>query len=430
MKINNIELNVMMDFTRKLILRFLTIYFFLYAFPFPLGYLPFGIGEIISKSTGEFWEWIVQPFATYIFDHTNKLEFKINGSGDTSYDYFLVLVKLILASLLVIVWSFLVELKEKHQKGFNLLIIYLRYYLSINMFVYGFAKIFYLQFPELSLFRLSQNFGDASPMGLLWTFMGYSETYSIFTGSMEVLGGMFLLIRRTKILGAAICFAIMLNVFLLNMTYDVPVKLFSFHLVLISLIIISPDYENLKSFFFLNKPTEPQKIDKYFKQKGNNKILIGIKIALILTALFTIISEDIDRQKDYGKRAPNNILYGTYEVEEFIKNNDTLEFSRKEKEVWSQLIIDKKSSVIYKVNREKVFVEHEIDTAQSKLKLKAFRDPTLKYNFTFERQGNVMILRGELYLNEYVIKLKKKNRDQFFLENRGFNWINEYPMNR
>jgi 4-amino-4-deoxy-L-arabinose transferase-like glycosyltransferase len=39
---------------------------------------------------------------------------------------------------------------------------------------YGFAKVFPLQFAQPSAFRLGQQLGDMSPMGLLWTFMGFS----------------------------------------------------------------------------------------------------------------------------------------------------------------------------------------------------------------------------------------------------------------
>jgi hypothetical protein len=32
-----------------------------------------------------------------------------------------------------------------------------------------------------------------SPRGLLWTFVGYSTPFQIFTGAVEVLGGLFLM---------------------------------------------------------------------------------------------------------------------------------------------------------------------------------------------------------------------------------------------
>ena len=57
------------------------------------------------------------------------------------------------------------------------------------------------------------------------------RSYEIFAGCAETLGGILLLTPRTTTLGALVCLADMIQVFMLNMTYDVPVKLFSFHLI-------------------------------------------------------------------------------------------------------------------------------------------------------------------------------------------------------
>ena len=78
-----------------------------------------------------------------------------------------------------------------------------------------------------------------------------------FAGCAELLGGFLLMFPRTVTLGALICLADLTQIFMLNMTYDVPVKLFSFHLILISLLILAPDVKRLANFFFLNRPAEP-----------------------------------------------------------------------------------------------------------------------------------------------------------------------------
>ena len=57
-------------------------------------------------------------------------------------------------------------------------------------FGYGFAKVVPLQFAQPSSIRLGQQLGDMSPMGLLWTFMGFSPSFQIFTGAVEVLAGL------------------------------------------------------------------------------------------------------------------------------------------------------------------------------------------------------------------------------------------------
>jgi len=62
------------------------------------------------------------------------------------------------------------------------------------------------------------------PYGGAWSSVGASRSYEIFTGCAETLGGILLLAPRTATLGALVCLADMIQVFILNMTYDVPVK--------------------------------------------------------------------------------------------------------------------------------------------------------------------------------------------------------------
>ena len=125
------------------------------------------------------------------------------------------------------------------------------------MITYGSVKVIKSQFPNPTLDRLLQPFGDASPMGLLWTFMGASESYNIFTGAGEMLGGLLLTTRRTTLLGALVCFGVMSHVAMLNFSYDVPVKLFSMHLLAMALFLMAPDLGRLARMFVLNRPVEP-----------------------------------------------------------------------------------------------------------------------------------------------------------------------------
>ncbi len=50
--------------------------------------------------------------------------------------------------------------------------------------------------------------------------------------------------------GALVCLGDWIHVFALNVTYDVPVKPLSFHLILLSLFVLAPDLKRLADFFF------------------------------------------------------------------------------------------------------------------------------------------------------------------------------------
>ena len=108
------------------------------------------------------------------------------------------------------------------------------------MISYGMDKAVPLQMPSPSLARLLEPYGNFSPMGVLWASVGASRSYEILVGFAELAGGVLLFVPRTATLGALICLFDTLQIFTLNMTYDIPVKLFAFHLIVLSLFLVAP----------------------------------------------------------------------------------------------------------------------------------------------------------------------------------------------
>lgn len=90
-------------------------------------------------------------------------------------------------------------------------------------------------FPELLI-----TLGEKSPMGLLWTFMGFSPVVQFLAGLAEFVAAILLLWRRTAWLGGLIGFIDLAVVWLLNMTFDVPVKIPSAFQALLYLLVLAP----------------------------------------------------------------------------------------------------------------------------------------------------------------------------------------------
>lgn len=90
-------------------------------------------------------------------------------------------------------------------------------------------------FPELLI-----TLGEKSPMGLLWTFMGFSPVVQFLAGLAEFVAALLLLWRRTAWLGGLIGFLDLAVVWLLNMTFDVPVKIPSAFQALLYLLVLAP----------------------------------------------------------------------------------------------------------------------------------------------------------------------------------------------
>jgi hypothetical protein len=75
--------------------------------------------------------------------------------------------------------------------------------------------------------------------------MAASTAYTFFCGLTEVTAGTLLLFRRTLTVGALVAVAALVNIVLLNFCYDVPVKLYSSHLLMMALFLLIADAKNL-----------------------------------------------------------------------------------------------------------------------------------------------------------------------------------------
>ena len=174
---------------------------------------------------------IVTWTAVHVFGVTHPLVY-MSGSGDKVFDWVLVFCLLVVAAVTTVVWSILDRRRLNYvalNKWFRVAI---RFALASQMLVVRDGKSCS---PANARFRISPGYWSHSATSRLWAFSGPRSArlpaYEIFAGSAEVLAGILLIIPATATLGALVCLADCIQIFTLNMTYDVPVKLFSFHLL-------------------------------------------------------------------------------------------------------------------------------------------------------------------------------------------------------
>ncbi len=368
--------------------------------------------------------------AKNILNIDQELQVTSNGSGDTAVNYIFQLITITIAILTTTIWSLLDFRRKEYYQLFIYLRICVRYFLVLTMFLYGFAKVLTLQFSELSNFDLIKPYGDSSPMGLLWNFMEYSNTYTIFSGIVEIFAGILLLFRRTVVLGALLITAIMLNVFMMNISYDIPVKLYSLILFIMGGFILAPDIKRTMQFFVLNKIVQPKIINPYFSKQKLKTAAIIIKSLIICFLVFSSINFLTKRQQKRDWAASKSALYGIYEVEEFIKNRDTLLPLITDTIRWKRLVIDKRHSGIQTMDEKINLFKEKTDTISKTLSLISFKDSTDIQTFSYRLKNGLYLFESTYRGDTVKIKAKKKERKDFLLINRGFNWINERPFNK
>ncbi len=411
--------------------RLCAIYFLLHIFPFPLYYLGLIPGlENLFSFYYDGMEILCVWTGKNILDIPYEMYLGPTGSGDTTKDYVFEFVIIVIALIGTTIWSFIDLKKANYNRLLQYVTVLVRYYLITIMFSYGFSKAFTLQFSELSNFDLIKTFGDQSPMGLMWNFMEYSDTYTRFSGYAEIIAGILLIFRRTVTFGAIMIIGVMFNVFMMNMSYDIPVKLYSGLLTIMGVFLLAPDIKRILNFFILNKIVYPKTILPYFSNPKYQKAVIIFKIIIIGYFLYNNVDRSIERQEKWGKKAPKPALYGIYEVEEFIQNNDTLLPLATDSIRWKRLIVDKRSCGIQTMDEKIIGFKEETDTVSKTLKLTSYADSTDVRSFSFKQKDSLFYFETVHKGDTLKIMTKKKLREDFLLISRGFHWISERPFNR
>ena len=418
------------SFLEKIGFRFSFIYFLLFIVFKNNGAYPFW-GAIMKYPTNvlhDFIPWIGRS----ILRLSNEITTFTNGSGDTTYDYVTVLVMFVIAILGAIVWSIIDRNRSNYKKLYYWITVAIRFYVGLMLINYGLVKVIKLQFPSPAFYRLLEPYGDSSPMGLAWTFLGFSKGYNLFMGIAEV-SAVLLLFRRTMTAGTIITLMTAANVMAVNYFYDVPVKILSTHLVLMTLFLLARDLKTLFIFFFTGKQISLSVIEQPKKKDDKSlrlvsRILKGLLLVYVLGfGLINVIrSQDI-----YGENAPKPELNGLLKITHFEKNGDTIPVDINNYDRWRYLISERKGRVqIHKMDKSKLYYKSAIDTLKSEIKLTSYQDSTDSFIINYKKTDNKFNFET-IFENDSIKAsgriLKKEN---FPLMNRGFNWVNEYPFNR
>ena len=402
-------------------------------------------------SVGGWLDEAVQPFYIWVGRAVFGVEIVITptGSGDTTYGWVQFATNLALAIAGTAVWSVVDRRRPSYPWLRDGLWIAMRFVLAGAMFSYGFSKVYGLQFPEPDFWRLTSEYGQSSPMGLLWTFMGSSQPYSMFGGWMEVIGGLLLCFRRTQLAGALFTSGVMTNVFVLNLCYDVPVKLYSFQLLAMGLVIAAPDMPRLLRMFILNREAAPADLLGPWTKPVLRRVAVVTKLVWLVVTLSLVVSETASAREQIRAGSPKGDLAGSWEVIEHRIDGVELPTLGTDARRWKYLVLAENQGQQFAVATaiQGVRKAWRVERSDSGLKFRAMRpaqpqdpagDPvvgTLEVEFEsaleVAREGEKRLrLTGMLEGVRVEAACELREARDFPLMSRGFHWINEHPFNR
>lgn len=349
-------------------------------------------------------------------------------SGDQVYDWVLIATLLGVALAGALVWMGLDRSRRRERLAVEIIRIVMRYRLGATMLGYGIDKVLLVQMPRPSIDMLLRSYGESSPMGLLWTFMGQSWIYSAFTGGLEMVGGLLLLFRRTTTLGALIVAGVMLNVLMLNFGYDVPVKLYSTHYLVFAMALAAPDLRRLANLFVFNRATSPV---------THTTAWPGARVSLIVKVLaISAILGQIPIRRTWiwieWQKPTKSELYGLYEVEKFTLNGTERAPLTTDSLRWRRVGFDAGglTTVVFMNDARKHFrfaMEGPGRLVLASLGERSSRGDVLD----FVRVGaDAVTIRGALNNGAVVIELRRAADEKLLLREREFRWVTDRTLVR
>jgi uncharacterized membrane protein YphA (DoxX/SURF4 family) len=409
-----------------LLRRFLFTYFIVYLFDDCAPAIPF-TGAINAGWT-RLWHWCVTGISVGLFGI--RIPGSDPGSGDSTLLYLKTLTMAVLSLVIAAVWTALARGRPVSLRTRDLFTTWLRYGLATILIIYGWMKAIPTQMPFPGPDRLVSTFGDASPMGLLWTFMGASPAYQILSGLGEIVGGMLLLWRRTTLLGALLSAGILINVVALNFCYDVPVKLYSSHLLLISIILILPHVRRLSAFLILNLPVPPAELRPIpFARVWVRRSFALAKVTVFLLVAVRPAYVSYQECKSRGILAERKPWEGIYGVESFTRESADVPVSDAAK--WLRVGISSyPNGTIQREDGTSQRYKMEIKPKEGTLTISKRGNPTTDILRFSMPDVDTIDIRGTFEGVPTTARLVRQRDYKPFLITRGFHWVNEFPFNR
>ncbi|MCV7069101.1 DoxX family protein [Mycolicibacterium farcinogenes] len=418
----------------KIAFRFCFLYFGLFCLLF--AQITFAFLGIVGHWLPEravMWQMTaLGPAVSWVGRHVFGIEAVLHqdsGSGDQAAIWVLVFCLLVVAIVGAAVWSWLDRRRPDYARLSAWFLTFVRLCVAGQMLFYGFAKLVPTQMPAPSLTALLRPYGEFSPASVLWLQVGSSYPYEMALGAVEVLAGLLLFLPRTGTLGSLLAVVSMVQVFLLNMTFDVPVKILSGHLLLMGLVLLAPQYRRLADFLMLQRTTEPAVQPELFADGRANTIAARVQVALGIWMVAGCVLTSWQSWSEYGGGRAKPELYGIWTVSRFDVDGRTAPPLTTDEYRWQRVVFDLPEVVTYqRMNGELVDALLKADGDHLTV---SGADGTALATFTASRPTPEQLqLTGELSGRDVTIWLDRLDLNQFTLRNRGFNWVQEYPYFR
>lgn len=363
--------------------------------------------------------WISHGAALLFRVHTESMP---TDNGDGLGDWLLVLGMLCLSIVATSVWCALSRGRHGRDGWPELpwLFAGLRFVLAGNVSAYAFWKVIPVQFSQLDPTMYFHTYGQASPMGLLWMFMGVSPAYEMFAGWMELLGAAMLLFRRTALAGSLLLLVVLGNVVVLDLAFDVNVKICIIHLWLMAFATAWPSFGRLVKVVVLHRAAPAIALGP-----PSSRSISLAKGVFVVAVVGTQLPGAIVVYREHRDGRPLPRLAGAYDVAEMRRDGAVVMPLLTDASYWEHVAFGRPGAVVYLVSgKQRRFTLTADDDGpvhlaadESSLTAEALSDGGVQLAGTLDGVPTTIRLAPTVPANELLVS-------------RGFHWVNEGPFMR
>ena len=150
----------------------------------------------------------------------------------------------------------------------------------LAMFIYGGGKL--IQFD--GAIEIDKTVSELTGMELMWAFYSYSKSFAMTLGIIEIIGGILILIKKTRIIGCLLTSTILVNVIFQDIYFGVHLGALKAAILYQILILIILWLNKEKLIRGIKILLESNKIEQP-KMKLFIKLLIAFGVFIILRIL-------------------------------------------------------------------------------------------------------------------------------------------------
>jgi hypothetical protein len=384
-------------------------------------------GAFYYRGLGRLWPLreVTTWMATRVFGATIGPD-EVTANGEPLFFWVQTFWILIVALAGTAVWSFVDRARVEYARAYQWFRLFVRFALAASMFEYGMTKVIPTQFPTPSLETLVTPAGDLTLSAMLWTSIGASPAYEIFTGCVEILGAVLLVIPRTTLLGALVTLAAATQVFALNMTFDIGLKLISLHLMLLALFLLAPDFWRLADLLVWNRPVAPRVSASLWSTRRAQRTaaIVQLAVGAYLLGMYTFIN--VRFWEVGGGGAPRSALYGIWNIEAMSIDGVTQppvlnDYDRR----WRRVIFDEPKTITFQ-RTDDSFARYtgSIDTSAKTFEIRRAGSGQWRADFVYEQPSpDSLRLDGTMDGHRLELHLRQVNPDTLRLLNSRFRWV-------